>query len=62
VTASEEIAMTAPVAQEKIGDGYRMTFLMPSTYTLETLARPTDARVRLRAEPGVATIRGEPGR
>lgn len=49
--ASEEIAMTAPVAQEKIGDRYRITFLMPSKYTLETLPQPTDARVRLRAEP-----------
>ncbi len=50
-SASEEIAMTAPVAQEKIGDRYRITFLMPSKYTLETLPQPTDARVRLRAEP-----------
>jgi hypothetical protein len=57
--ASEEIAMTAPVAQEKVGDRYRITFVMPSGYTLESLPQPTDARIRLQAEPGrrVAAIR-----
>ncbi len=57
--ASEEIAMTAPVAQEKVGDRYRVTFVMPSEYTLESLPQPTDARIRLRAEPErrVAAIR-----
>ena len=49
--SSTEIAMTAPVGQTKVGDRYRMTFLMPSEYTLETLPQPTDARVALRAEP-----------
>jgi hypothetical protein len=57
--ASEEITMTAPVAQEKVGDRYRITFVMPSDYTLESLPQPTDARIRLHAEPGrrVAAIR-----
>ena len=57
--ASEEIAMTAPVSQEKVGDRYRITFLMPSKYTLETLPQPTDPRIHLRAEPvrSVAAIR-----
>jgi hypothetical protein len=57
--ASEEIAMTAPAAQEMVGDRYRITFLMPSKYTLETLPQPTDTRIRLRAEPmrSVAAIR-----
>ena len=57
--ASEEIAMTAPVGQEKVGDRYRITFLMPSEYTLEDLPQPTDTRIRLRAEPmrTVAAIR-----
>jgi hypothetical protein len=48
---SEKIAMTAPVGQEKVGDRYRITFLMPSEYTLESLPQPTDARIQLRAEP-----------
>jgi hypothetical protein len=57
--ASEEIAMTAPVAHEKVGDRYRITFLMPSKYALETLPQPTDPRIRLRPEPvrSVAAIR-----
>jgi len=57
--ASEKIAMTAPVTQEKVGDLYRIAFLMPSTYTLETLPLPTDTRIGLRAEPmrSVAAIR-----
>jgi hypothetical protein len=48
---SEKIAMTTPVTQESRGDAYRFTFLMPAEYTLETLPRPTDPRVTLRAEP-----------
>ena len=31
------IAMTAPVGTQKEGDSYRITFTMPSKYTLETL-------------------------
>jgi hypothetical protein len=49
--ASEKIAMTAPVGQEKAGERYRITFVMPSRHTLDTLPRPTDERVRLVAEP-----------
>jgi hypothetical protein len=57
--ASEQIAMTAPVGQEKVGDRYRITFLMPSNYTLKSLPEPTDSRIRLHAEPAriVAAIR-----
>ncbi len=57
--ASEKIAMTAPVGQEKVGDRYRITFVMPSKYTLENLPQPTDERIRLREEPArtVAAIR-----
>ena len=44
---SETIAMTAPVTQSG-GDGaWIVRFTMPSTYTLETLPTPNDARVRL---------------
>jgi hypothetical protein len=48
--ASSKIAMTAPVGQERSGDRYRITFLMPSRYTLKSLPQPTDERVQLRAE------------
>ena len=50
--ASGKIAMTAPVIVEAdAAGGYRMHFVMPSAYTLETLPRPRDARVRLREVP-----------
>lgn len=49
---SEKVAMTAPVTMEAGATaGYRMHFVMPSAYTLETLPRPRDDRVRLRVIP-----------
>jgi hypothetical protein len=51
-TASEKIPMTAPVNQEKVGGKWRITFLMPSQYTLETLPEPEDPRVHLTKVPG----------
>lgn len=48
----QEIAMTAPVAQVSEGAGHWVSFMMPGEYTLETLPRPADARVRLREVPG----------
>ena len=52
---SQKISMTAPVGQEKVGDRYRITFVMPSEYTLESLPEPTDTRIQLRAE-GARTV------
>jgi hypothetical protein len=49
---SEKIAMTAPVNQEKKDNRWRITFLMPAEYTLETLPKPNDTRVRLTEEFG----------
>jgi SOUL heme-binding protein len=56
---SEKIAMTAPVVQAPTQDGWQMTFMMPSKYTLETLPVPKDSRVELRQVPSktVAVIR-----
>jgi hypothetical protein len=51
-TISEKIAMTAPVNQEKKDNRWRITFLMPAEYTLETLPEPNDTRVRLTEESG----------
>lgn len=61
---SEKIAMTAPVNTEKIAmtvpvnteqeeaDGtYKISFVMPSEYTLETLPTPNDSRVTLKEVP-----------
>lgn len=52
----ETIEMTAPVATEPKAnaDGdqvWEITFMMPSEYTLETLPKPTDERVRLEPVP-----------
>jgi hypothetical protein len=43
----ETIAMTAPVNQSGADGAWVVRFTMPSTYTLETLPTPNDARVRL---------------
>jgi hypothetical protein len=46
-----KVAMTAPVTQESSKGGYRITFMMPSTFTLETLPVPRDERIHLRQDP-----------
>lgn len=50
---SEKIAMTAPVMHEKDGDPnvYKLAFVMPSSYTLETLPVPNNPNVILREVP-----------
>ena len=45
---SEKIAMTAPVNQQKEAENWRVTFMMPSEYTLETLPEPLDERIQLK--------------
>ena len=47
-----KIAMTAPVNQEATSGIWRITFVMPSKYTLETLPEPLDSRVLLKEMPG----------
>jgi hypothetical protein len=51
--ASEKIAMTAPVLQKKSDEtgGYTVAFVMPSAYKLETLPKPNNPDVILRAVP-----------
>jgi hypothetical protein len=46
-----EVAMTAPVAMEPGERGQVMRFFMPAEYTLETLPRPGDDRVRIVTVP-----------
>jgi effector-binding domain-containing protein len=50
--ASEQIPMTAPVGQEKVGGKWRITFVMPSPYTRQTLPEPLDPRIKLVEVPG----------
>jgi DNA gyrase inhibitor GyrI len=45
--APEKIAMTAPVTQQADGDVYRIAFVLPSQYTLESAPVPTNPDVRL---------------
>ena len=44
---STKIAMTTPVTQDRVTDGYRLRFMMPSAYDVASLPRPTDARVQI---------------
>ncbi|MDQ3264027.1 MAG: heme-binding protein [Myxococcota bacterium] len=47
-----KIAMTAPVTQSSAGPhSWRVQFIMPSEYTLESLPAPKDDRVHLRQLP-----------
>jgi hypothetical protein len=48
---SEKISMTAPVSMEQTGEQWRMHFVMPSQYTLESLPRPNNPAVTLREVP-----------
>lgn len=44
----QEIAMTAPVQQQAIGDAWRISFVMPSEYTMESLPKPNNDAVALK--------------
>ncbi|WP_373504180.1 heme-binding protein [Aestuariivirga sp.] len=49
----DKIAMTAPVTQSSEGTNWTVRFIMPSSYTLDQLPRPSDADVQLRELPPV---------
>lgn len=44
----EEIAMTTPVIQQAEGKGWKVQFIMPAEYTLQTLPKPVNQAVKLR--------------
>ena len=48
---SEKIAMTVPVQQSSSAAGWRVSFMLPSQYTLETAPQPKDSRVYVREVP-----------
>lgn len=48
----EKIAMTAPVQQGQSAEGWRVAFMLPTEYTLETAPVPTDERVQIKVMPG----------
>lgn len=49
--APQKIAMTAPVTQSAADGGFVVQFVMPASFTLDTLPEPLDARVKLREVP-----------
>jgi hypothetical protein len=57
--SSEKIKMTAPVNQQKDAGVWIVSFLMPSSYTLETIPQPVDERIHIREVPSrlVAAVR-----
>lgn len=57
--ASETVAMTAPVGQQRVDGRWRITFVMPAKYDMETVPVPLDSRIALRQEPArlVAAVR-----
>jgi len=46
-----DIAMTAPVTQLRSGNAWTVSFIMPESWTMETLPIPNDPRVKLQPIP-----------
>ncbi len=57
--AGETIAMTAPVGQQAVGDQWAVSFMMPASYTMETLPVPDHPDIVIRERPAqrVAAVR-----
>ena len=55
----EKIKMTAPVGQQLVQERWAVSFMMPASYTLETLPEPEDPKITLRQVPArrIATVR-----
>ncbi len=47
----EKIVMTAPVGQQRVQENWAVSFMMPATYTLDSLPEPEDPEVKLRQVP-----------
>lgn len=50
-SSGEKIAMTAPVIQQQTEGKYRVAFILPASYTLETAPKPLNADVTIKSEP-----------
>ena len=48
---SQQIEMTAPVSQQRKEGKWAISFMMPSSYTLQTLPAPTNNAIELRQVP-----------
>ena len=49
--ASSKIAMTAPVEQQKENDSWKINFIMPKKYKMDTLPLPVNDRVKIKEIP-----------
>lgn len=47
----KKISMTVPVGIEQSSAGWKVHFVMPSQYTLETLPKPNNALVKIKSVP-----------
>jgi len=59
LTRGEKIGMTSPVLSQEKETRWTMTFSMPSRYTLESLPRPNNEKIKIKLvdEAVMATIR-----
>jgi len=55
----EKIKMTAPVGQRRVQEKWAVSFMMPASYTIETLPEPEDRNITLRQVPArrMASVR-----
>jgi hypothetical protein len=55
----EKIEMTAPVGQRRVQEKWAVSFMMPASYTIETLPEPEDPNITLRQVPArrMASVR-----
>lgn len=49
--SSSKIAMTAPVSQQQTSAGWAVSFMMPASFTMDTIPQPLDPAVSLREVP-----------
>lgn len=49
--SSSKIAMTAPVSQQQTAAGWAVSFMMPATFTMDSIPQPLDPAVNLREVP-----------
>ena len=55
-SSSQKIAMTAPVQQQKMKDGWRVSFVMPSKYSLISLPKPSIDNLLVREIPSAKYV------
>jgi effector-binding domain-containing protein len=48
---AQKVAMTAPVTQQGTGNAWKVRFVMPSSYTMESLPKPNRSEVKLHEMP-----------